>query len=145
MIGASDPTPSSTPRMALAVPIASLEQWHNPNCVKVVCDARGKALYFSRSPIPHVRGGQPDFTTRPSQFLQHLGVYAYRRRTLLHLTALPPEPLEELEKLEQLRALAVERYIRVGVVQHGAVGVDTPADYERFVQVYRQGQGRSAA
>ena len=64
---------------------------------------------------------------------------------LLHLTAVPPEPLEELEKLEQLRALAVERYIRVGVVGHAAVGVDTPADYERFVQVYRQGLSRSAA
>src|SRR5947209_6467678 len=55
----------------LAVPISSAEQWQNPNCVKVVCDAAGRALYFSRSPIPYVRDGQPDFAAEPPCFLQH--------------------------------------------------------------------------
>lgn len=129
----------------LAVPITSAEQWRNPNCVKVVCDATGRALYFSRSPIPFVRDGQPDFTARPARFLQHLGLYAYRRRFLLSLATLPPEPLEQLEKLEQLRVLALGRRIQVGLVQHTSIGVDTHADYERFVAAYRQLPTKSAA
>jgi 3-deoxy-manno-octulosonate cytidylyltransferase (CMP-KDO synthetase) len=129
----------------LAVPLASAGQWRNPNCVKVVCDAAGRALYFSRSPIPYVRDGQPDFAARPPRFLQHLGLYAYRRPFLLALAALPPEPLEQLEKLEQLRVLALGRRIRVGVVEHAAVGVDTYEDYERFVRAYRQRGTRRAA
>ncbi len=120
----------------LAVPMTSLEQWRDPNCVKVVCDRLGRALYFSRSPIPFVRDGVPDFLKQPSRFLQHVGLYAYRREFLLHLATLPPEPLEEIEKLEQLRVLALGHKIAVGVVQHAGRGVDTPADYERFVATY---------
>jgi 3-deoxy-manno-octulosonate cytidylyltransferase (CMP-KDO synthetase) len=119
----------------LAVPISSIEQWHDPNCVKVVRDSRGRALYFSRSSIPFVRDGQPDFTSR--LFLQHLGLYAYRRPFLLRLAKLPPEPLEDCEKLEQLRVLALGYRIQVGVVSDASRGVDTPADYERFVQLMR--------
>jgi 3-deoxy-manno-octulosonate cytidylyltransferase (CMP-KDO synthetase) len=129
----------------LAVPISSEEQWRDPNCVKVVRDACGRALYFSRSPIPFVRDGAPDFDADPPCFLQHLGLYAYRRRFLLSLAALVQDPLEELEKLEQLRVLALGRRIQVGVVRHAARGVDTPADYERFVQAYRQAQPAQAA
>ncbi len=99
----------------LATPIAFAEHWHNPNCVKVVCDATG------------------------------LGLYAYRRAFLFSLASLPPEPLEQLEKLEQLRVLALGRRIQVGVVRNASVGVDTYADYERFVQLYRQrGPARAA-
>jgi 3-deoxy-manno-octulosonate cytidylyltransferase (CMP-KDO synthetase) len=129
----------------LAVPIASEEQWRDPNCVKVVRDACGRALYFSRSPIPFVRDGRPDFAAEPPCFLQHLGLYAYRRRFLLSLAALPPEPLEQLEKLEQLRVLALGRRIHVGVVRQAGVGVDTPADYQRFVEAYLQGRTSHAA
>jgi 3-deoxy-manno-octulosonate cytidylyltransferase (CMP-KDO synthetase) len=129
----------------LAVPLASVEQWRNPNCVKVVCDANGRALYFSRSPIPFVRDGQPDFAATPPRFLQHLGLYAYRRRFLLSLATLPPEPLEQLEKLEQLRVLALGRRILVGVVRHAAIGVDTLEDYEHFVRLYQQRGPRQAA
>src|SRR5204862_6602423 len=100
----------------LAVPISRRELWLDPNCVKVVCDGDGGALYFSRSPIPFVRDGEPDFTARPARFLQHLGLYAYRRKFLLQLAKLPPAPLEQLEKLEQLRVLAMGQTIRVGVV-----------------------------
>jgi 3-deoxy-manno-octulosonate cytidylyltransferase (CMP-KDO synthetase) len=128
----------------LAAPLASEEQWRNPNCVKVVCDAAGRALYFSRSPIPYVRDGQPDFAARPARFLLHLGLYAYRRPFLLQLAALPPEPVEELEKLEQLRVLAHGRRIQVGVVGHAAPGVDTYDDYLQFVEAERRRDGRAA-
>lgn len=122
----------------LAVPIRGLEPYLNPNCVKVVCDASGRALYFSRSPIPFVRDGKPDFAAEPPQFLQHLGLYAYRRPFLLSLSQLAPEPLEEMEKLEQLRVLSLGRRIQVGIVRQTSIGVDTREDYERFVTAYRQ-------
>jgi 3-deoxy-manno-octulosonate cytidylyltransferase (CMP-KDO synthetase) len=129
----------------LAVPIASAEQWRSPHCVKVVCDAAGRALYFSRSPIPHVRDGRPDFHARPALFLQHLGLYAYRRAFLLQLARLPPHPLEEAERLEQLRALALGQRVHVGTVRHAARGVDTFEDYQHFVRTYREeGLGRAA-
>lgn len=129
----------------LAVRITSLEQWRNPHCVKVVCDADNRALYFSRSPIPFVRDGRPDFQAESPHFLQHLGMYAYRRHFLLELATLPTEPLEQLEKLEQLRVLALGRRIKVGLVDHAASGVDTYDDYLRFVQIYRQRQLQPAA
>jgi 3-deoxy-manno-octulosonate cytidylyltransferase (CMP-KDO synthetase) len=127
----------------LAAPIRSPEQWHDPNCVKVVCDVQGRALYFSRSPIPFVRDGRPDFCG--GLFLQHLGIYAYRRSFLLQLANLPPEPLESCEKLEQLRVLALGRHIRVGIVAHAARGVDTREDYDQFVQTYRARHALRAA
>jgi 3-deoxy-manno-octulosonate cytidylyltransferase (CMP-KDO synthetase) len=121
----------------LAVPIRSEEVWRNPNCVKVVCDTSGRALYFSRSPIPFVRDGRPNFTAEPARFLLHLGLYAYRRSFLLSLASLPPEPLEEMEKLEQLRVLTLGRSIQVGIVRQASIGVDTREDYERFVATFR--------
>jgi 3-deoxy-manno-octulosonate cytidylyltransferase (CMP-KDO synthetase) len=136
---------TSADMATLAVPLTSVEQWQNPNCVKVVCDANGRALYFSRSPIPFVRDGGPDFTAQPACFLQHLGLYAYRRPFLLRLAALPPTPLEQWEKLEQLRVLALGHRIHVGVVSHAGIGVDTYSDYQRFVHVYRQSRLRQAA
>jgi 3-deoxy-manno-octulosonate cytidylyltransferase (CMP-KDO synthetase) len=129
----------------LATPLRSPEQWQNPNCVKVVCDATGRALYFSRSPIPYVRDGQPDFALRPARFLLHVGLYAYRRSFLLRLAALPPEPLEQLEKLEQLRVLALGHPIQVGVVEQSGFGVDTYEDYEQFVLAYRHNRTSCAA
>jgi 3-deoxy-manno-octulosonate cytidylyltransferase (CMP-KDO synthetase) len=129
----------------LAVPLSSLEQWHDPNCVKVVRDLVGRALYFSRSPIPYIRDGKPDFSGQPACFLQHLGLYAYHRDFLLRLAKLPPQPLEQLEKLEQLRVLTLGYHIHVGRVRQAAIGVDTLADYERFVQQYRKKPLRPAA
>lgn len=129
----------------LATPLRSLDQWQDPNCVKAVCDASGRALYFSRAPIPYVRDGQPDFALRPARFLLHLGLYVYRRAFLLRLAALPPEPLEQLEKLEQLRVLALGHPIQVGVVEQCGFGVDTYEDYERFVAIFRHNPtGRAA-
>lgn len=119
----------------VAAPITSHMQWQDPNCVKVVLDAAGQALYFSRSPIPFVRDGKPNFNS--GQFLQHLGLYAYRKSFLLQLATMPPQPIEQLEKLEQLRVLSLGHRIMVGVVPHAARGVDTPVDYERFVKAYQ--------
>lgn len=120
----------------LAVPLRSLEAYQSPNVVKVVCDTHGRAMYFSRSPIPHVRDGVPQLT-RSQLFLHHLGLYAYRKDALLQLAQLPPHPLEEAEKLEQLRVLAMGWRIQVGVIEHAGRGVDTPEDYDRFVAQYR--------
>ncbi len=136
---------SSADMATLAVPIPSAEAYHNPNCVKVVTDVAGRALYFSRSPVPFVRDGKPDFAARPARFLQHLGLYAYRRTFLLELASLPPQPLEQLEKLEQLRVLATGRPILVGTVERAGLGVDTYEDYERFVRAYRQRRAGRAA
>lgn len=127
----------------LATPIRDRATYENPNCVKVVCADDGRALYFSRSPIPHVRDGQPDFAS--GRFLLHLGVYAYRRDSLLKIAKTPPHPLEESEKLEQLRMLAVGGTIRVAVVAAAHRGVDTPADYAAFVESYRRDRLRGAA
>jgi len=129
----------------LSTPIHALDQWRDPNCVKLVRDAYGRALYFSRSPIPYCRDGEPDFQNNPGTYLQHLGLYAYRRSFLLDLATWPPSPLEEIEKLEQLRVLALGKRIQVGVVAHASRGVDTPADYERFVAEYFQQNAAAAA
>lgn len=122
----------------MATPLRSMEAYLDPNCVKVVCDKQGRALYFSRSPIPYVRDGKPDFQQKPARFLQHLGLYAYRREFLLKLAQSPPEPLEQFEKLEQLRVLALGKIIQVGVIEHAGRGVDTPADYAAFVASVRK-------
>jgi 3-deoxy-manno-octulosonate cytidylyltransferase (CMP-KDO synthetase) len=134
-----------TDMATLACPVTSAEQLHNPNCVKVVCDDAGRALYFSRSPIPFVRDGQPDLAARPPRFLQHVGLYAYRRSFLLKLAATPPAALEKLEKLEQLRALALGCTIAVALVDQPTLGVDTYDDYQRFVAEYRLLQSPRAA
>jgi len=129
----------------LATPIRQLADYENPNIVKVVCDDSGKALYFSRCPIPYVRDGRPDFAEEPAKFLQHLGVYAYRREVLLRLAATLPHPLEQSEQLEQLRALAHGIGIKVGIIPRGHKGIDTPADYAAFVEGHRvDGTGSNA-
>jgi 3-deoxy-manno-octulosonate cytidylyltransferase (CMP-KDO synthetase) len=109
--------------------IARPEDALNPNIVKVVCDATGLALYFSRAPIPHVRDATPG---APGQqvYWQHIGLYVYRRDFLLQYPALPQTPLEQLEKLEQLRALENGYKIVVVETEYKSIGVDVLADYE---------------
>lgn len=122
----------------LATPIRSREKLHDPACVKVVFDDRGRALYFSRSPIPHVRDWDERFLLEePPHFFQHIGLYAYRRDFLLKLATLPQSDLEQLEKLEQLRVLSRGYAISVGVIHEPTIGVDTLADYQAFVSRYR--------
>jgi 3-deoxy-manno-octulosonate cytidylyltransferase (CMP-KDO synthetase) len=124
----------------LATPLRSAEQLANPACVKVVFDNIGRALYFSRSPIPFLRDrGESQPFNQPALFYQHLGIYAYRRDTLREIVSLPPSTLEQAEKLEQLRMLQSGGTILVGVVEHAASGIDTPADYAAFVARRRAG------
>jgi 3-deoxy-manno-octulosonate cytidylyltransferase (CMP-KDO synthetase) len=107
----------------------------DPNRVKVVCDRRGRALYFSRAAIPFARdaaAGGPSAAARRAPVLQHIGLYAYRRAFLLDLVRLPHTPLEESEALEQLRVLELGFPIQVAVVEGWrSVPVDVPADVAR--------------
>ena len=128
----------------VAVPIRSKEPWLDPNCVKVVCDAQGRALYFSRSPIPYCRDGEPDFAAEPPPVWQHLGIYAYRRAFLSHIAQCPLGILELSEKLEQLRALGLGHQIQVGLVEEAGFGIDTPEDYRRFVEHWRNNERNAA-
>ncbi len=122
----------------LATPIRSQEQLLDPACVKVVFDDRGRAMYFSRSPIPHPREWDDSLlAAQPPLFYQHVGLYAYRREFLLRLAEMPPAPVELTERLEQLRVLAAGHTILVGVVDEPTFGIDTPADYRRFVEQRR--------
>ncbi len=123
----------------LSLPLASTDEMLAPSVVKVVCDASGDALYFSRSPIPYVRqagGGDAraaaEAAVAAGLARKHVGLYAYRREALLRFAALPQAALEQAEGLEQLRALAAGMRIRV-VPHHGEAGiaVDTPEDLER--------------
>jgi 3-deoxy-manno-octulosonate cytidylyltransferase (CMP-KDO synthetase) len=118
------------PMATLAGPLTPNEDPTNPNIVKVVVDQRGCAMYFSRSLIPHDR----DSAAPPHAILKHAGLYVYRRRFLPTYIALPPTPAEELEKLEQLRALEHGHAIAVVVEPFTHVGIDTPEQYEAFVQ-----------
>jgi len=123
------------PMATLATPIRRRDQYEDPACVKVVFDSRGRALYFSRSPIPHARQWDDGLLTdNPPHFFQHVGMYAYRREFLLEIAQLPPSPLEQVEKLEQLRVLEAGHEIVVSVVDESTVGIDTPQDYRAFVE-----------
>ncbi len=104
---------------------ASREELPNPSVVKVVCDRRGDALYFSRLPIPFQRNGSAP------EVRAHVGVYAYRPPLLKKLASLAPTPLEKAEALEQLRALEHGHRIRVIPTSYTGFGIDTPEDLER--------------
>lgn len=122
-----------TLRRALHTP----EELQNPAVVKVVADRQGRALYFSRAPIPLVRD---DLDRRPVKGLHyiHLGVYIYTRETLLQLASLPTGALEEAEKLEQLRALDHGVTIRVWDTEHASLRIDTPADASTAGEILRR-------
>jgi len=124
-----------------ATPISSPDEYGSPNVVKVVVSAAGRALYFSRRTIPYLReaaGGSVSEQLAAFPFLKHLGIYGYRRETLLRLVKFPVSPLERAEKLEQLRAL--ENGIPIAVVQvdYDSVGVDVPADLARVERMLKQ-------
>ncbi|MEM6329120.1 MAG: 3-deoxy-manno-octulosonate cytidylyltransferase [Planctomycetota bacterium] len=122
----------------LATPILDPRRVADPSNVKVVFDAAGRALYFSRSPIPYIRDTlRHGLSGAPIKRFQHIGLYAYRREFLLKLAAMPPSPLEQAEKLEQLRVLEAGEAILVGQVASAAPGIDTPADYQAFVDRWR--------
>jgi 3-deoxy-manno-octulosonate cytidylyltransferase (CMP-KDO synthetase) len=123
------------PMATLATRFRRPEDFANPNQVKVVVGADGRALYFSRSPIPFPReeAGAPDAAWFEAHACyKHLGLYAYRADFLEAFTKLPPGRLEQIEKLEQLRALENGHSIAVDITEDPSVGVDTPEDAAKF-------------
>lgn len=133
-----------TPPMSTAAhPLTSVEDFFNPNVVKVVCDASGRAMYFSRAPMPWARDA---FAARRDQLpanlgaLRHIGIYGYRAGFLREYGRLAPSPIEGIEALEQLRVLWHGHQIRVAVFDHPPQpGVDTPEDLERVRECFKAG------
>ena len=131
-----------------------MDEFIDPNAVKVVIDKDSYAMYFSRASIPFIRDGNihsnfsmvektlDEVNTGMNTsflFLKHLGIYMYRKDFLLTFSSLPVPKVEELEKLEQLRVLSNGYKIKVVVTPCTCEGVDTPADFERFLKRYRSG------
>ena len=128
-----------------ATPVRNPAEYENPNVVKVVVNAAGHALYFSRRTIPYLREAaslpvSEQLAAFP--FLKHLGIYGYRRETLLRLVKFPVSPLECAEKLEQLRALEHGIAIAVVRVEYDSIGVDLPEDVQRVEAILAGRPGR---
>ena len=125
------------PMATLCTPFKKAEDFANPNQVKVVKSTAGRALYFSRSPMPYARDGGGKVTDAwlaANPAYKHLGLYAYRADFLEKFVALPPGRLEQIEKLEQLRALEAGHPIAIDVTDDPTIGVDTPEDAAKFEQ-----------
>ncbi len=123
-----------------ATRIRDAAEYDNPNVVKVVVNSAGRALYFSRRTIPFLRDaatGSASEQLAAFPFLKHLGIYGYRRETLLRLVKCPVSPLEAAERLEQLRALENGIQIAVAKVNYDSVGVDTPEDAARVEKILK--------
>lgn len=126
---------SATPMATLCTPLRDVEELRSPTCVKIVLDAAGRALYFSRAPIPFARdalAANPALLPEGIQFLRHIGIYAYRAGFLRAFAAMPPGRLELIESLEQLRALEAGHAIAVALSPEPfPAGVDTETDLLR--------------
>ncbi|MCB1041770.1 MAG: 3-deoxy-manno-octulosonate cytidylyltransferase [Acidobacteria bacterium] len=126
---------SSLEMATLAEPVSERASLFNPNVVKVVCNQKGDALYFSRSPIPFIKHPRMERIDWPEDLtahhLRHVGIYGYRRDFLIRFASEPACDLEQVEGLEQLRALYMGVRIRVGITTMQLVGVDTPDDLVR--------------
>ena len=122
---------------SLSKRIADEDDLFNPNVVKVVMDAEGKALYFSRNPIPYVRNVPREQWMGQGEFYQHIGIYAYKSATLRQVAALPPSRLEQAESLELLRWLENGFSIHMAVTDSVNVSVDLPSDLLKVEQMAR--------
>lgn len=129
VVAALDSDPESVMATA-ARAISDPDAIQDPNVVKVVTDATGRALYFSRAPIPYERDADGGPGKGVSHW-HHVGLYAYRRDFLLEFAQMAPSTLEQIEMLEQLRALENGYAIRVVETRYESIGVDTPEDLER--------------
>jgi 3-deoxy-manno-octulosonate cytidylyltransferase (CMP-KDO synthetase) len=129
---------ASNPGVGLSTLVKKIgeDAYHDPAVVKAVRDARGRALYFSRSLVPY-----PRHRTNEFEVFEHIGLYAYTRECLLEFSRLPPTPLEKIEGLEQLRALENGIAIQIAVTSCGGemVSVDTLEDLERVRQILANG------
>lgn len=130
-----------------ATPLCRAEDLGAPSVVKAVRAADGRALYFSRAPVPWNREGTPSAEALAGPpFLRHVGIYVYRREALMRWVALPPSPLERIEHLEQLRALEAGIGVGVAVVPDAPPGVDTAEDVIRMEGILKlAGEAREGA
>ncbi|MDA7977916.1 MAG: 3-deoxy-manno-octulosonate cytidylyltransferase [Pirellulales bacterium] len=129
----------------LASPIRERDVLTASSCVKVICDAAGRAIYFSRGMLPFARKWDDQLLERdPPVYLQHMGIYAFRRDFLLRFPALPKSPWEQIESLEQLRALHAGFKIAVQIVDTLSVGIDTPEEYQQFVRRTQEQTGNTS-
>lgn len=126
----------------LASPIRDMAEWQSTGVVKVARAADGRALYFSRAPIPHARDGSPSFSGAPNIWLRHIGLYVYTTDALARWVSLPVSALERVEGLEQLRALEGGIEIDVRVVEAPQAGIDVPEDLERAERFLAAGNER---
>lgn len=123
----------------LVAPRSDVQGFSDPNIVKAVLAPDGRALYFSRSAVPSPPLEASVDDDRPLWW-QHIGIYAYRREFLLEFAGMPPTPLERRERLEQLRALENGFVVRAGVSTGRHLGIDTPEEYQEFVEGCRRGE-----
>lgn len=117
-----------------------IEDWQDlqdPNLVKVVTDQQGKALYFSRNPIPYHKGLALEQWLQQQAYFKHIGLYGFDRSTLLEVVKLPPADLEIAESLEQLRWMANGYEIHVGETNIESTGIDVPADIDRALRIFQ--------
>ena len=117
---------------------SGIEALENPNSPKVVINKRGEAIYFSRSAVPYLRDVERSEWLKHHTFYKHIGIYAFRAKTLSEITQLPQSPLEQAEKLEQLRWLENGYRIGVGITDIETIGIDTPEDLERAEQFLKE-------
>lgn len=122
----------------LAVKITSDEVLNDPNAVKVVFGKHNKALYFSRSVIPYLRGMQAGNLVQKHNFYKHLGIYGYRTRILRNIGSLTCTVLEKAENLEQLRWMENGYSITVAVTEIDSQGIDTPEDLVKLQRILKQ-------
>ena len=116
----------------VATPIGSVADFEDPSVVKIARAGDGRALYFSRAPIPHARGlSAATLPLSSEEYLRHIGVYAFRPVSLAKWMALPETRLENIEKIEVLRPLAAGMTVGVAVTEHASIGIDTPQDLEQ--------------
>ncbi len=118
-----------------------VEALFNANSPKVVVSTQMRALYFSRSVIPHLRGSEPEEWLSKHTYYKHIGMYGFRSGVLGRITSIAPTPLEIAESLEQLRWLESGYSIGVGLTEHQTIGIDTPEDLEaaeRFLNSYKE-------
>lgn len=113
---------------SLMTTIGTIQELLSPNNVKVVCNAAGDALYFSRQPLPYLRGVKQEEWLKCRPYYKHVGIYAFRAKALKEVVRLSPSPLECSESLEQLRWLEAGYAIRMCHTQHANIGIDTPED-----------------
>jgi len=138
---------SAAPMATLCTPVLDAAELHSPSCVKLVADAQGRAIYFSRAAIPYHRdafAASPGTLPGNAVYLRHIGIYAYRAGFLKHFASLPPGRLEQIESLEQLRAIEAGHAIAVAIaLEPFPAGVDTEEDLARVNALFAASVSRS--